>query len=208
MIVPETIVCDHGKVFVSRNFQSSCRFLQIEFQPTHKGSPFEEGHIKKMLGSVATMFAQFVAGYTGRSTDHRGHHLERERLWSLLEPATFVYAGINVERLLASVRGEQIAGRFTLIRTHPFPYGPEWKGLVRTLEGTLVLLKHEPLSLIGLNRFLHERCGGMIGSLSHQFRGAAIDAILTGTEELTKYGLEDVPLDLAASLKPCKRTAR
>ncbi|MEU6406193.1 Mu transposase C-terminal domain-containing protein [Streptomyces sp. NPDC046985] len=85
VIVPETIVCDHGKVFVSRNFQSSCRFLQIEFQPTHKGSPFEKGHIEKMLGSVATLFAQFVAGYTGRSTDHRGRHLERERLWSLLE---------------------------------------------------------------------------------------------------------------------------
>ncbi|WP_443051423.1 Mu transposase C-terminal domain-containing protein [Streptomyces sp. JV184] len=85
VIVPETIVCDHGKVFVSRNFQSSCRFLQIEFQPTHKGSPFEKGHIEKMLGSVATLFAQFVAGYTGRNTDHRGRHLERERLWSLLE---------------------------------------------------------------------------------------------------------------------------
>ncbi|MET8755226.1 hypothetical protein ABZW32_34770 [Streptomyces sp. NPDC004667] len=42
VIVPETIVCDHGKVFISRNFQSSCRFLQIEFQPTHKGSPFEK----------------------------------------------------------------------------------------------------------------------------------------------------------------------
>ncbi|WP_246095046.1 ATP-binding protein [Streptomyces roseicoloratus] len=123
-------------------------------------------------------------------------------------PATFVYAGINVERLLAGVRGEQIAGRFTLIRTHPFPYGPEWKGLVRTLEGTLVLLKHEPFSLIRLDRFLHERCGGMIGSLSHQIRGAAIDAILTGTEELTKYGLEDVPLDIAASPKPRRRTAR
>ncbi|WP_370375241.1 hypothetical protein [Streptomyces laculatispora] len=77
VIVPETIVCDHGKVFVSRNFQSSCRFLQIEFQPTHKGSPFGKGHIEKMPGSVATLFAQFVAGYTGRSTDHRGRQPQR-----------------------------------------------------------------------------------------------------------------------------------
>ncbi|MFE5560315.1 Mu transposase C-terminal domain-containing protein [Streptomyces sp. NPDC056544] len=85
VIVPETIVCDHGSVFISRNFKSSCRFLEIEFQPTHKGSPFEKGHIEKMLGSVATLFAQFLPGYTGRNTDHRGRHLERERLWSLLE---------------------------------------------------------------------------------------------------------------------------
>ncbi|MFH8376663.1 Mu transposase C-terminal domain-containing protein [Streptomyces cyaneofuscatus] len=85
VIVPEMIVCDHGKVFISRNFRSSCRFLEIDFQPTWKGSPFQKGHIEKMLGSVATMFAQFLTGYTGRNTDHRGRHPERENLWSLPE---------------------------------------------------------------------------------------------------------------------------
>ncbi|KJS60395.1 Mu transposase C-terminal domain-containing protein [Streptomyces rubellomurinus] len=85
VIVPEMIVYDHGKVFVSHNFRSSCRFLEIDCQPTHKGSPFEKGHIEKMLGSVATMFAQFLPGYTGRNTDRRGRHLERENLWSLPE---------------------------------------------------------------------------------------------------------------------------
>ncbi|RPK70305.1 Integrase core domain protein [Streptomyces sp. ADI95-17] len=54
VIVPEMIVCDHGKAFISRNFRSACRFLEIEFRPTHKGSPFEKGHIEKMLSSVAT----------------------------------------------------------------------------------------------------------------------------------------------------------
>ncbi|WP_018571182.1 Mu transposase C-terminal domain-containing protein [Streptomyces sp. PsTaAH-124] len=85
VIVPEVIVCDHGKVFVSHNFRASCRFLEIDFQPTHKGSPFEKGHIEKTLGSVATMFAQFLPGYTGRNTDHRGRHPEEENLWSLPE---------------------------------------------------------------------------------------------------------------------------
>ncbi|MER6530263.1 Mu transposase C-terminal domain-containing protein [Streptomyces sp. NPDC001508] len=85
VIVPEMIVCDHGKVFVSHNFRASCRFLEIDFQPTHKGSPFEKGHIEKMLGSVATMFVQFLPGYTGRNTDRRGRHPEKENLWSLPE---------------------------------------------------------------------------------------------------------------------------
>ena len=85
VIVPEMIVCDHGKAFISRNFLSSCRFLQIDLQPAHKGSGFEKGHIEKMLGSVATLFAQFLPGYTGRTADQRGRHLEHERLWSLLE---------------------------------------------------------------------------------------------------------------------------
>ncbi|WP_411146570.1 Mu transposase C-terminal domain-containing protein [Streptomyces sp. x-80] len=85
VIVPEMIVCDHGKVFVSHNFRASCRFLEIDFQPTHKGAPFEKGHIEKMLGSVATLFTQFLPGHTGRNTDHRGRHPERENLWSLPE---------------------------------------------------------------------------------------------------------------------------
>lgn len=85
VIVPEMIVCDHGMVFISRNFKASCRFLEIDFQPTHKASPFQKGHVEKMLDSVGTLFAQFVAGYTGRSTDHRGRNLDKQPLWSLPE---------------------------------------------------------------------------------------------------------------------------
>lgn len=85
MIGPEAIVCDHGKVFISQNFRASCRFLEIDFQPTHKGAPFEKGHIEKMLGSIATLFTQFLPGYTGRNTDHRGRRPKQENLWSLPE---------------------------------------------------------------------------------------------------------------------------
>jgi putative transposase len=85
VIVPEMIVCDHGKAFISRNFRASCRFLKIDFQPTHKASPFQKGHVEKMLDSVGTLFAQFVVGYTGRSTDHRGRNLDKQPLWSLPE---------------------------------------------------------------------------------------------------------------------------
>ncbi|WP_240803235.1 hypothetical protein [Streptomyces sp. A1499] len=76
VIVPETIVCDHGKVFVSRNFRASCRYLGINLQPAHKATPTDKGTIEKTLGSVATLFAQFVAGYTGSTTDRRGRKLE------------------------------------------------------------------------------------------------------------------------------------
>lgn len=111
--------------------------------------------------------------------------------------ATFVYAGVSIENstLLSGTRGAQIAGRFTLIPTHPFPYGSEWKGLVAALEQTLLLRQHTPGTLTKLDRYLHDRTGGMIGSLSHQIRGAAIDAILTGTEKITRDSLAAIPLD-------------
>ncbi|WP_435813596.1 Mu transposase C-terminal domain-containing protein [Streptomyces sp. NBC_01310] len=85
VIVPETIVVDQGTVFISRNFRASCNFLGINFQPVHDASGWEKGHIERMLGSVGTLFAQFVAGYTGFNAERRGRDVEQQPLWSLLE---------------------------------------------------------------------------------------------------------------------------
>ena len=56
-------------------------------------------------------------------------------------PATFVYAGINVERsgLFTGVRGRQISGRSVLIKTGNFPFNDEWKSLVASMESALRL---------------------------------------------------------------------
>jgi hypothetical protein len=85
VIIPDTIVVDHGKVFISRNFQASCNFLGINFQPVHEGSGWEKGHIERMLGSVASLFAQFIAGYTGFSAERRGRRAEQQAVWPLPE---------------------------------------------------------------------------------------------------------------------------
>jgi hypothetical protein len=115
-------------------------------------------------------------------------------------PATFVYAGINVERcgLFTGVRGKQIAGRCVLITTAPFPYQQEWSGLVATLENALRLHHHQVGTLTGLDRYLHQRTGGMIGSLSHLIRAAALTAIMDGSETITRELLESIPVDHAA----------
>jgi putative transposase len=85
LIMPETIVCDHGKAFLSHNFRSACQELGINVQPTHPRTPTEKPHIERTLESVGTLFAQFVAGYVGRSAEFRGRKAGGERLWSLLE---------------------------------------------------------------------------------------------------------------------------
>src|SRR5438094_72132 len=84
-------------------------------------------------------------------------------------PATFVYAGIDVERqgLFTGTRGRQIAGRFALIETVPFPYAdrlahanhlrpsylrrylpgpPSWAGAIRPER--LAALAGRPLSTL------------------------------------------------------------
>jgi hypothetical protein len=57
-----------------------------------------------------------------------------------------------------------------------------------------------------LDAYLHERTDGMIGSLSHLVRGAAIEAVLDGSEAITKATLESVRLDHAAELAHRQRS--
>ena len=115
-------------------------------------------------------------------------------------PATFIYAGISLERtgLLSGTRGEQIAGRFSLIRTGPFPRGQEWTALIAALEDSLRLHRHRPGTLTGLDSYLHQRTRGMIGSLLWLIRSAAITAVIDGTEEITQETLDTMETDMAA----------
>ncbi|MGW8887290.1 TniB family NTP-binding protein [Streptomyces sp. NPDC055749] len=112
-------------------------------------------------------------------------------------PATFVYAGIDVEQsgVFTGIRGRQMGGRCTLVRTGPFPRNAEWRSLIATLEDTLRLHRHQPQTLVNLSDYLHRRTGGMIGSLSHLIRAAAITAILDQSERITQALLKKTRID-------------
>jgi hypothetical protein len=129
-------------------------------------------------------------------------------------PATFIYAGIDIEGsgLFAGTRGQQIAGRFGVIGCEPFAYGTavqrqQWQALIVTLEQALRLHRHQPGQLLRLDAYLHERTDGMIGSLSHLIRGAAVEAILDGTEKITRETLDRIGLDHAAEAARTRRKA-
>jgi hypothetical protein len=115
-------------------------------------------------------------------------------------PATFIYAGISLERsgLLAGTRGEQIAGRFGIIRTGAFAPGEQWQALIAALEDSLRLHCHRPGTLTNLDGYLHQRTRGMIGSLLWLTRSAAIAAVIDGTEKITRKSLDEVDADLAS----------
>ncbi len=85
VIVPDTIVCDHGSVFISRNFRDSCRHLGITFQPAHLASGAEKPHIERAFGALGQMFCQFVSAtwartQTGAAAASRGSRCGR--CWS------------------------------------------------------------------------------------------------------------------------------
>jgi hypothetical protein len=119
-------------------------------------------------------------------------------------PATFVLSGISVERagLLSGPRGEQIAGRYSMVRTGPFPRDAQWATLVAAIEGSLRLHRHQPGSLPDLAGYLHRRTSGMIGSLLWLVRAAAIEAVTGGSEKITRKSMDAIPVDIASQEKP------
>lgn len=114
-------------------------------------------------------------------------------------PATFVFAGINVESggLFAGIRGQQIAARCVMTRTGKFPYRDEWRSMIATMEQALRLHRHQLGSLVAQAKYLHQRTGGLISSLSHVIRAAAIHAIIEGSEQITRELLDAVVVDHA-----------
>jgi len=53
-------------------------------------------------------------------------------------------------------------------------------------------------TLVAEARYLHRRTGGIIGSLAHLIRAAAIQAMLDGTEHVTRALTDTVLIDYAA----------
>ena len=85
VIAPETIVCDHGKAYLSQTFRQACCTLGVNLQPAHPDTPTDKPKVERTLQSVATLFAQHVAGYVGSSVERRGHRAEQDAVWSIVE---------------------------------------------------------------------------------------------------------------------------
>ncbi|WP_236722408.1 integrase, partial [Mycobacterium avium] len=85
VIAPETVVCDHGKAYLSQTFRQACCTLGINLQPAHPDTPTDKPKIERTLQSVATLFAQHVAGYVGSSVERRGKNAEQDAVWSIVE---------------------------------------------------------------------------------------------------------------------------
>lgn len=133
-------------------------------------------------------------------------------------PATFVYAGVDVEAspLLNGPRGAQLAGRFTLVRNTALSCSTAeqraiWLDLVTDMENALHLRHHTQGTLARHADYLHQRTGGVMGSLSHLIREAALTALLDGSEKITKRLLAGIQLDIRAEQQarpPRKRLPR
>jgi transposase InsO family protein len=72
VIVPDTIVIDGGKVFVSETFTRACERLGISVQRARPRTPSDKAIVEATFGSANTLFCQHMAAYTGSNPTLRG----------------------------------------------------------------------------------------------------------------------------------------
>ncbi|MFC8790072.1 Mu transposase C-terminal domain-containing protein [Streptomyces cinereoruber] len=85
VIVPDTVVIDGGKVFVSDTFLRACERLGISVQRARPRTPTDKAIVEATFSSINTLFTQHLAGYTGRDVSRRGEKVEDQAVWTVPE---------------------------------------------------------------------------------------------------------------------------
>jgi transposase InsO family protein len=85
VVLPENVVVDRGKVYVSETFTRACRRLGISVQPTRPYTPTDKAIVERTFESINTLFCQHVAGYKGFDVSRRGADVEAQAAWTLAE---------------------------------------------------------------------------------------------------------------------------
>ncbi|MFD3328681.1 Mu transposase C-terminal domain-containing protein [Streptomyces sp. NPDC058701] len=85
VIVPDTVVMDGGKVFISDTFLRACERLGISVQRARPRTPTDKAIVEATFSAINTLFAQHLAGYTGRDVTRRGERVEQAAVWTIPE---------------------------------------------------------------------------------------------------------------------------
>jgi putative transposase len=83
VIVPDTIVIDGGKVFISETFTRACDRLGVSVQPARVRTPTDKAIVEATFSAINTLFCQHVASYTGSNPTLRG--TDATGAWTVLE---------------------------------------------------------------------------------------------------------------------------
>ncbi|MFD7814096.1 integrase [Streptomyces sp. NPDC059785] len=85
VIVPDSVVIDGGKVFISDTFLRACERLGVSVQRARPRTPTDKAIVEATFSSINTLFTQHLAGYTGRDVSRRGERVEDRAVWTVPE---------------------------------------------------------------------------------------------------------------------------
>lgn len=65
VIMPETVIVDQGRVYVSASFVSACESLGVSVQPVPPANGAATGNVERTFRAIADGFSQYLPGHTG-----------------------------------------------------------------------------------------------------------------------------------------------
>ena len=77
-VCPETLVIDHGKVYVSEHVRSVCSRLGISIQPARPYTPTDKAAIERFFRTLREQLLVALPGYKGPDVYSRGSNVEDE----------------------------------------------------------------------------------------------------------------------------------
>ncbi|MFI6048440.1 Mu transposase C-terminal domain-containing protein [Nocardia sp. NPDC051321] len=84
-VVPETIVIDHGKIYVSEHLTSVCERMGISIQPARLRTGRDKGPVERFFRTLREDLLQVLPGYKGPDIHSRGLDPESEAFFYLDE---------------------------------------------------------------------------------------------------------------------------
>ncbi|MEV0443954.1 Mu transposase C-terminal domain-containing protein [Streptomyces spectabilis] len=85
VIVPDTVVIDGGKVFISDTFIRACNRLGVSVQRSRPRTPTDKAIVEATFSAINSLFCQHLAGYTGREVSRRGERVADQAVWTIPE---------------------------------------------------------------------------------------------------------------------------
>ena len=95
-LVPETIVIDHGKVYVSAHVTSVCARLGISIQPARLRTGSDKGPLERFFRTLREGLLEALPGYKGPDVYARGLEPERDAFFFLDELEAIIAEWIAV----------------------------------------------------------------------------------------------------------------
>jgi transposase InsO family protein len=84
-VAPETLVVDHGKIYVSAHLRSVCQRLGASIQPARPFQPTDKAVVERIFRTVGEDLLAALPGYKGPDVYGRGEHPELEAYYFLDE---------------------------------------------------------------------------------------------------------------------------
>ncbi len=85
VVYPEVFAVDRGKAYVSTSMLRACEHLGISVQPARPYQGSDKAVIERTFGSINTLFCQYLDGYKGRNTAHRGDDVDSKAKYTISE---------------------------------------------------------------------------------------------------------------------------